>query len=63
MSACPVISDSGRRQAALFQDEGSANADHELSVTRDVLRARRRIAAYSPGWALSPDGLVTLGSW
>lgn len=33
---------------------------HELTIARDVLRSRRRIAAQSPGWALSPDGLRTL---
>jgi hypothetical protein len=33
---------------------------HELTIARDVLRARRRIAAQPPGWALSPDGLRSL---
>lgn len=33
---------------------------HELTIARDVLRSRRRIAAQPPGWALSPDGLCTL---
>ncbi len=33
---------------------------HELSIARDVLRTRRRIASQPPGWALSPDGLRTL---
>ncbi|KSV65371.1 hypothetical protein N182_35845 [Sinorhizobium sp. GL2] len=33
---------------------------HELTIARDVLRTRRRIAAQPPGWALSPDGLRTL---
>lgn len=33
---------------------------HELTIARDVLRTRRRIAAQSPGWALSPDGLRSL---
>ncbi|TCN28675.1 RHE_PE00001 family protein [Sinorhizobium americanum] len=33
---------------------------HELTVARDVLRTRRRIAAQSPGWALSANGLRTL---
>ncbi len=33
---------------------------HELTIARDVLRSRRRIAAQPPGWALSPDGLRTL---
>jgi hypothetical protein len=33
---------------------------HELTIARDVLRTRRRIAAQSPDWALSPDGLRSL---
>lgn len=33
---------------------------HELTIARDVLRTRRRIAAQTPGWALSPDGLRSL---
>ena len=33
---------------------------HELTIARDVLRTRRRIAAQLPGWALSPDGIRTL---
>ncbi|MGO7546603.1 RHE_PE00001 family protein [Rhizobium leguminosarum] len=33
---------------------------HELTIARDVLRTRRRIAAQTPGWALSPDGLRNL---
>lgn len=33
---------------------------HELTITRDVLRARRRIAAQPAGWALSRDGLASL---
>jgi hypothetical protein len=33
---------------------------HELTIARDVLRSRRRIAAQLPGWALSADGLRTL---
>jgi hypothetical protein len=33
---------------------------HELTIARDVLRTRRRIAAQPPGWALSPDGLRSL---
>ncbi len=33
---------------------------HELTIAHDVLRTRRRIAAQSPDWALSPDGLRTL---
>lgn len=35
---------------------------HELTIARDVLRSRRRIAAQPPGWALSPDGLRQAGS-
>jgi hypothetical protein len=33
---------------------------HELTIARDVLKIRRRIAAQPPGWALSPDGLRSL---
>ena len=33
---------------------------HELTIARDVLRTRRRIAAQPPGWALSADGLGSL---
>ncbi len=33
---------------------------HELTIARDVLRSRRRIASQPSGWALSPDGLRTL---
>ncbi|TBY46627.1 RHE_PE00001 family protein [Rhizobium leguminosarum] len=33
---------------------------HELTIARDVLRTRRRIAAQPPGWPLSADGLRTL---
>jgi len=33
---------------------------HELTIARDVLRARRRIAAQPPGWALSVDGVRSL---
>jgi hypothetical protein len=33
---------------------------HELTIARDVLRTRRRIAAQSPAWALSPEGIRTL---
>ncbi|KQO76093.1 hypothetical protein ASF29_08800 [Rhizobium sp. Leaf262] len=33
---------------------------HELTIARDVLRTRRRIASQSSGWALSPDGLRSL---
>ncbi len=33
---------------------------HELTIARDVLRTRRRIAAQPSGWALSPEGLSSL---
>lgn len=33
---------------------------HELTIARDVLRSRRRIATQLPGWALSSDGIRTL---
>jgi len=33
---------------------------HELTIARDVLRTRRRIAGQSPDWALSADGVRTL---
>jgi len=33
---------------------------HELTIARDVLRTRRRIAAQSPDWVLSADGIRTL---
>ncbi|MCQ1775490.1 RHE_PE00001 family protein, partial [Neorhizobium galegae] len=33
---------------------------HELTIARDVLRTRRRIAAQSPDWGLSADGIRTL---
>ena len=33
---------------------------HELTIARDVLRTRRRIAAQQPGWALSADGVRSL---
>lgn len=33
---------------------------HELTIARDVLRTRRRIAAQSPSWALSAEGIRTL---
>ncbi|UWU25621.1 RHE_PE00001 family protein (plasmid) [Rhizobium sp. CB3060] len=33
---------------------------HELTIARDVLRTRRRIAAQPPAWALSADGVRTL---
>ena len=33
---------------------------HELTIAREVLRSRRRIASQPPAWALSLDGLRTL---
>ncbi|NEH57866.1 DUF1612 domain-containing protein [Rhizobium leguminosarum] len=33
---------------------------HELTIARDVLRTRRRIAAQPPDWALSADGIRSL---
>ncbi|NTF34740.1 RHE_PE00001 family protein [Rhizobium skierniewicense] len=33
---------------------------HELTIARDVLRSRRRIAAHLPGWSLSAEGIRTL---
>jgi hypothetical protein len=33
---------------------------HELTIARDVIRTRRRIAAHPPGWALSAEGIRTL---
>jgi hypothetical protein len=33
---------------------------HELTIARDVLRTRRRIAAQLPAWALSAEGIRTL---
>ncbi|SDB72979.1 HTH DNA binding domain-containing protein [Agrobacterium fabrum] len=33
---------------------------HELTIARDVLRTRRRIAAQLPAWALSADGIRAL---
>ncbi len=33
---------------------------HELTIARDVLRTRRRIAAQSPDWALSAEGIRSL---
>ncbi|NTD85777.1 RHE_PE00001 family protein [Agrobacterium tumefaciens] len=33
---------------------------HELTITRDVLRTRRRISGQSPDWALSSEGIRTL---
>jgi Protein of unknown function (DUF1612)/HTH DNA binding domain len=33
---------------------------HQLTIARDVLQTRRRIAAQAPDWALSPNGLRSL---
>ncbi|MDP9838624.1 hypothetical protein J2T09_003396 [Neorhizobium huautlense] len=33
---------------------------HELTIARDVMRTRRRIAAQSPDWALSAEGIRVL---
>ncbi|WP_165420895.1 RHE_PE00001 family protein [Rhizobium leguminosarum] len=33
---------------------------HELTIARDILRTRRRIAGQSPDWALSADGTRSL---
>ncbi len=33
---------------------------HELTIARDVLRTRRRIAGQSPDWALSAEGIHSL---
>jgi hypothetical protein len=33
---------------------------HELTIARDILRSRRRIAAQAPGWALGAEGLRSL---
>ncbi len=33
---------------------------HELTIARDVLRTRRRIAGQSPDWALSSEGIRSL---
>jgi len=33
---------------------------HELTIARDVLRTRRRVAAQTPDWALSTEGIRTL---
>jgi hypothetical protein len=33
---------------------------HELTIARDVLRTRRRIAAQAPNWSLSAEGIRTL---
>jgi hypothetical protein len=33
---------------------------HELTIARDVLRTRRRIAGQSPDWAFSADGMRSL---
>nr|CAD6629732.1 hypothetical protein RKHAN_04067 [Rhizobium sp. Khangiran2] len=33
---------------------------HELTIARDILKTRRRIAAHPPAWALSAQGLASL---
>ena len=33
---------------------------HELTIARDILKTRRRIAAHPPAWALSTPGLASL---
>lgn len=33
---------------------------HELTIARDILKTRRRIAAHPPAWALSAPGLASL---
>ncbi len=33
---------------------------HELTIARDILKTRRRIAAHPPAWALSGPGLASL---
>ena len=33
---------------------------HEVTIARDVLRTRRRIAGQSPDWALAADGIRSL---
>ncbi|MBO3761622.1 DUF1612 and helix-turn-helix domain-containing protein [Ciceribacter sp. L1K22] len=33
---------------------------HELTIARDILKTRRRIAAHPPAWALSSPGLASL---
>ncbi|MDH4441489.1 MAG: RHE_PE00001 family protein [Rhizobium sp.] len=33
---------------------------HELTVARDVLKCRKRIASHPPAWAMSIDGMCTL---
>jgi hypothetical protein len=33
---------------------------HELTIARDVLRTRRRIARQPPVWAVSADGIRSL---
>jgi hypothetical protein len=33
---------------------------HELTIARDILKTRRRIAAHPPSWALSSPGLASL---
>lgn len=48
-----------------MHDAGAADIrapTHKLTIDRDVLRTRRRIAAQPTTWALSPDGLRSLGA-
>ncbi|TPP04223.1 RHE_PE00001 family protein [Rhizobium glycinendophyticum] len=33
---------------------------HELTIARDILKTRRRVAAHPPAWALSAQGLASL---
>jgi hypothetical protein len=33
---------------------------HELTIARDILKTRRRIAAHPPAWALSDQGIASL---
>jgi hypothetical protein len=33
---------------------------HELTIARDILKTRRRIAAHPPAWALSAQGIASL---
>lgn len=33
---------------------------HELTIARDIMKTRRRIAAHPPAWALSDQGLASL---
>jgi hypothetical protein len=49
----------------LVLHDAGAGADvraptHELTIARDVLRTRRRIASQPPGWALGAERLRSL---